>query len=236
MRYNFRPFASVLVALSLTGLVIAAAAEPGKKKSKQAKPETMLFDGSSLAAWDCHLVDANVRLEDVWTIQDGTLICKGEPLGYLHTKNDYQDFRLTLEWRWAPGKEPGNSGVLLRATGEPVGFMPKCAEAQLKHGSAGDIWGFFGFQAKGPQERVREVKGHEALGDFAGVAAMKNLERAPGEWNTYQIVLRGDKLMLSVNGEKVNEATGCDVVAGKIGLQSEGGEIHFRNIKLVPLD
>ncbi len=32
-----------------------------------------------------------------------------------------------------------------------------------------------------------------------------------------------------VNGEKVNEATDCDVTAGAIGLQSEGGEIHFRS-------
>ena len=235
MHCNFRPFASVLVAFSLTGLLAATAAEPGKKP-KQAKQEITLFDGTSLEAWDCHLVDANVRLEDVWSIQDGVLVCKGEPLGYLHTKDDFRNFKLTLEWRWAPGKEPGNSGVLLRATGEPVGFMPKCVEAQLKHGSAGDIWGFFGFAAKGPQERVREVKGNEALGDFAGVAAMKNAERAPGEWNTYEIVLRDDKLTLSVNGEQVNEATGCDAVAGKIGLQSEGGEIHFRKIKIVPLD
>jgi hypothetical protein len=38
-----------------------------------------------------------------------------------------------------------------------------------------------------------------------------------------------------VNGEKVNEATDCDVLAGAIGLQSEGGEIHFRSIHVTPL-
>ena len=37
------------------------------------------------------------------------------------------------------------------------------------------------------------------------------------------------------NGEKVNEATGLDVVAGTIGLQSEGGEIHFRTVELTRL-
>lgn len=51
---------------------------------------------------------------------------------------------LSFEWRWAPGSEPGNSGVLLRIAGEPETFMPKCVEAQLKHGSAGDIWAFYG--------------------------------------------------------------------------------------------
>ncbi len=30
------------------------------------------------------------------------------------------------------------------------------------------------------------------------------------------------------------QAHGLDVIAGPIGLQSEGGEIHFRNIRLSP--
>jgi len=47
---------------------------------------------------------------------------------------------------------------------------------------------------------------------------------------------RGADLTLTVNGEKVNETTGLDVVAGKIGLQSEDGEIHFRTVPLIPLD
>jgi hypothetical protein len=38
-----------------------------------------------------------------------------------------------------------------------------------------------------------------------------------------------------VNGRKVNEASGATVRPGRIGLQSEGGEIHFRRVELVPL-
>ena len=37
---------------------------------------------------------------------------------------------------------------------------------------------------------------------------------------------------LKINGELVNKAHGLDVIAGPIGLQSEGGEIHFRNIRI----
>jgi hypothetical protein len=228
--------AVLLLPVLLPGLL---AAEPKQKdkKAKGAKKMIMLFDGKSLEGWDCHLVDPNVKMEDVWSVKDGVLVCKGEPLGYLHTTRDFKNFKLTLQWRWAPpGKKPGNSGVLLRATGEPVGFMPKCVEAQLMSGSAGDIWAFIGFRTTGPKDRYREIKGHAALGDFMGVAKMKDAEKKPGEWNTYEIVLNGDKLTLSINGELVNEATGCDVVAGKIALQSEGGEIHFRRVSLVPLD
>ncbi len=43
------------------------------------------------------------------------------------------------------------------------------------------------------------------------------------------------KISLKVNGKKVNEAHGCDVRCGKIGFQSEGGEIHFRKITISPV-
>jgi hypothetical protein len=235
MSRYFQWTALVLIALLLPGVIAGQEKQKKKKKDRSAKAIT-LFDGTSLDAWGFHLVDPDVKLEDVWSIQDGVLVCKGEPLGYLHTKQDFKNYRLTLDWRWAPGKDPGNSGVLLRAAGDPIGFMPKCVEAQLKSGSAGDIWAFRGFQLAESNDRWKEVKANPALGDFFGIGVMKNVEKEPGEWNTYQIVFKEDKLVLKINGEVVNRAKGCDVVAGKIGLQSEGAEIHFRNVKITPLD
>jgi len=41
--------------------------------------------------------------------------------------------------------------------------------------------------------------------------------------------------VLKVNGEIVNEATEVLETPGKICLQSEGEEIHFRNIRLAPI-
>ena len=60
-------------------------------------------------------------------------------------------------------------------------------------------------------------------------------EKKPGEWNKYEITADGDKFTVLVNGKKVNEAKGCSVRAGKIGLQSEGGIIQFRTVKLTSL-
>lgn len=223
--------------LSTVGLVaVYSPADLQAQETPTKDKAVVLFDGKSLEGWDYHLVDPELKLEDVWSVKDGILICKGEPFGYLHTKQDYKDFKLTFQWRWAPGSDPGNSGVLLRITGEPIGFMPKCVEAQLMSGSAGDIWAFFGFGVKGAPDRYREVKDHKDLGTFYGVGASRKAEKPAGEWNTYEIVFQGDKLTLTINGEQVNEASGCDQVAGKIGLQSEGAEIHFRDVKLVPLD
>jgi hypothetical protein len=39
---------------------------------------------------------------------------------------------------------------------------------------------------------------------------------------------------VKINGQLVNEVTGVEVKAGPIGLQSEGGEVHFRNVMLTP--
>lgn len=193
-----------------------------------------LFNGENLEGWS-HVCVENKPIEAVWSVVDGVIVCKGEPLGYLQTAGSYQDFTLTFEWRWAPGGEPGNSGVLLRIASEPETFMPKCVEAQLKHGSAGDIWAFFGASLDAEGERAREVTGHDALGDFVGVSKIKDAEKPPGEWNQYEITVSGDSMTLKVNGELVNEATGLDIVSGPIGFQSEGGEIHFRNMELSPL-
>ena len=74
------------------------------------------------------------------------------------------------------------------------------------------------------------------LGNFVGVGKIKANENTPGEWTRYEITFDGGVLTLMINGEKANKATDCDVVTGKIGLQSEGGVIHFRTVQLVPLD
>lgn len=211
----------------LAGGSLATAAE---------KPEDAvdLFDGKSLAGWEYYLVEPDVKMADVWSVRDGLLICKGEPMGYLVTKNTFTDYRLIVEWRWAPGKKAGNSGVLLRITGKPQP-LPRCVEAQLKAGSAGDVYGFHGFPVKGDAARAVSAEG-KMMGKLSGVTKIKGNEKKPGEWNRYDITLRGGHITVLVNGEKVNEATGLDDVAGKIGLQSEGGEIHFRTVRLTPLD
>jgi hypothetical protein len=202
----------------------------GAEKKCQA---VALFNGENLEGWDYFLVEPDVEMDDVWSVRDGLLVCKGEPMGYLATKKEYTNFRLIVEWRWAPGKPAGNSGVLMRITGKPQP-LPKCVEAQLKSGSAGDVYGFHGFPVEGDDTRSVSAEG-KMIGKLSGVKKSKGNEKEPGEWNRYDITLSGGDLSLMVNGEKVNEATGLDVVAGKIGLQSEGGEIHFRTVQLIPL-
>ena len=194
-----------------------------------------LFNGNSLEGWRAFLVDPEVKKEEVWSVQDGVLVCKGEPLGYLYTETEHESFDLVVEWRWAPGTEPGNSGVLLRVNGEPMA-IPRSIEAQLMNGNAGDLYGFHGMQISGAEDRMRGGEDHELLGDFVGVGKIEANENPPGEWNKYEISLNGSDLSVSVNGKNINSAENCDVLAGPIGLQSEGGEIHFRTVRLTPIE
>ena len=53
-----------------------------------------LFNGHDLAGWTYHLDKPDVKMEDVWSVKDGVLRCKGKPAGYLLTKkNDYRELR-----------------------------------------------------------------------------------------------------------------------------------------------
>ena len=115
-----RGFLTVLfvcvIALSLTTAAVAEEKCCGSCK---------LFNGECLEGWDYFLVDPDVKMEDVWSVKDGLLVCKGEPMGYCCTKKEFENFKLIVEWRWAPGKKPGNSGVLLRITGKPMALPRK---------------------------------------------------------------------------------------------------------------
>ncbi len=193
--------------------------------SASAPGEKPLFNGKDLTGLVAISPDASAsgaKPEDTWSVKDGVLVCKGTPNGYIRTADKYDNFILRLEWRWAA--QPANSGVLVRMTGEDK-VWPKSFEAQLHSGHAGDIIGIDFPPYKGDPARTsgrRTTHTHAA-------------ERPAGEWNEYEIIMNEGEAVLYVNGEELNRATGVETVAGPIALQSEGAEIHFRNVRLLPL-
>ena len=210
---------------------VAVGVETQADAGSDAKPEesqdgetVVLFNGEDLEGWHMYLEDADADPKDVWEVRDGAIWCKGEPVGFMRTKKEYDDFKLVLEWRW-PDK-PGNSGVLLRMTDEEK-VWPLCLEAQLKHRMAGDVVGM----------GCDFNENTSPAGEFYRYAAKQNRtnEKKPGDWNTYEITCKGDTVELTVNGQLQNKATGVPVRRGFIGLQSEGAPIMFRSIKLTPL-
>ena len=184
-----------------------------------------LFDGKSLAGWRAYFRDGSTDAGKAWAVEDGILVCKGNPIGYLQTEMLFENFELVLEWRLDPTKGAGNSGVLLRTIGEDT-VWPNSIEAQLHSRNAGDIWNIGDFPMKADASRTkgrRTIKAHETN------------EKPLGEWNRYRIRLDRGDLTLEVNGLVQNQATDCREIPGRIGLQSEGAHIEFRTVELRPI-
>jgi hypothetical protein len=210
---------ALFAALSLLPAAFSVAADEG----------TSLFNGKDLTGWKPFLdPKSTAKPEDVWSVKDGVLICKGKPNGYVITDKEYENYVLTLEWRWE-GKK-GNSGVLLHVTG-PDKIWPKSAEAQLLADHAGDFWLVDGFKMDVDAAR----QDPRTPRHFLRLNTDKPVEKPVGEWNKYEITCKGNTITLKINDQLVNEGKNAEVGKGKILLQSEGAEIHFRNVKLQPI-
>ncbi|MEX0702818.1 MAG: DUF1080 domain-containing protein [Planctomycetales bacterium] len=213
-----RPFAAFcLFAACASASASAADGDEGK---------VMLFNGKDLSNWDAVLSNKDVGKDDVWSVKDGVLHCKGRPNGYIRTKDEYENYELHVEWRW-PG-QGGNNGVLVHtSTPGALGIWPKSIEVQLAAGNAGDFW-VIGTDLDVENEAERKK-------DRRHINLTDDSEKPLGEWNAMDITCKGDEIIVKVNGTLVNHATNCSVTKGAVTLQSEGTPIEFRNIHLMPL-
>jgi hypothetical protein len=71
--------------------------------------------------------------------------------------------------------------------------------------------------------------------DVKGFRGKNDVEKVAGEWNTLECVCDGDKITNILNGVVVNACTKATHTKGKILFQSEGAEVYFRRIELLPL-
>jgi hypothetical protein len=180
-----------------------------------------LLPDESLKGWTRIPIPATDGLKPKlqWRVDSAqkTLICSGdgghEWLRYDQVLGDYileVDFRFTLKGDGA--RFNSGIGIRLSAWGE--------LWTQAQTGPTGGF--LFG---------VNLVDG--ALQRFNLSKEMKeNRIKPAGEWNHYEIRAQGDKIALSVNGAVVNEVAGIALRKGYIGLEAEGYEVAFRNIKL----
>ncbi len=204
-----------------------------------ARPEELsikLFNGKDLTGWIPYLWDRAARkwdtttpAEKVWAVKEGGILhCFGRPTGYLRTKAEFEDYRLTLQWRFPPGSPGGNSGVLVHTTTpNALGQWPKSIEVQLFRRNAGDFW-TIGTDLDVENEATRK-KGRRHLN------LTDDSEKPIGQWNTMNVMCKGNEIIVKVNDDLVNHATNCTVTKGSISLQAEGAAIQFRNIVLTPL-
>jgi hypothetical protein len=162
---------------------------------------------------------------ETWRVKANEIVCAGKPNGFLRSKKSYKDYIFKAEWRfkkegWVPRPEDDgwpNAGFFISAGGIVNGW-PTSIEVQGHFGEAGSVFGVRGGKVTGAK-RGRIVKNRIAFGD----------------WDKYEITSKGGKVTVVLNGELVNDGYDIYPAAGNICLQSEGWEVHYRNVAIKEL-
>jgi hypothetical protein len=71
--------------------------------------------------------------------------------------------------------------------------------------------------------------------DVKGFRGDQDVEKPVGEWNTLECICDGDKITNVLNGKVVNTGSKCSHTKGKILFQSEGAEVFFRKVDVMPI-
>jgi len=213
-------------AVVLLGLAFAFTGTAGAQEAIAPTNHLELFNGRDFSGWTfCLRSNASPAL--TWSVTNGVIHCTGTPIGYLRTRQDFRDYRLTVEWRFVKvAPKADNTGVLVHMQ-LPDKVWPRCIQNQGKHDRQGDL-----FLMAGAESRE-----HKAMDANTPVPRHGDSAENPvGEWNTCVTVCSGNDVQAFINGRFLNETTGCTVTSGFIGIQSEGGDIEIRKVFLDPLN
>ena len=202
----------------------------------QSKPK-QLFNGKDLTGWhiDVPEMDKKPELKTPFIIRNGLLVSLGTPGGHLITDANYENFKLTFQYRFA-GK-PGNCGALVFVSTPRALYdmFPKSIEVQMMNENAGDFWCIQEDitvpdmeKRRGPKEKWG-VNG-EKLRRIPNLT--DDTEKPLGQWNTMHIECLGNSIKVWLNGVMVNYGYNATAKKGQIALQAEGSEVEFKNIEV----
>jgi hypothetical protein len=228
---------NTLLLLSLA--LLASCASSGS--SPQDSPKmTPLFNGKDLTGWkpDVPEKDKNPSAPDSFIVRDGKLVSLGKPLGHLTTTQEFSNYRLHIEYRFAD--KAGNCGVLVHSSTPRAlsNMFPKSIECQMFSGNAGDFWCIQenievpDMEKRRPKKTPDQKYGGGPQDARRILNLTDNSEKPVGEWNTMVIEAKARTITVWVNGDKVNEGFNCTADRGAISLQAEGTEVEFRKVEI----
>jgi hypothetical protein len=214
----------------------AAADEKGDRKDNTPPPGFQaLFNGKDLKGWQ-GVIDvkrrskmtpeqrvqaqqvANDRILPHWTVKAGVIYHDGKG-DSLQTVKDFGNFELFVDWKIPP---KGDSGIYLRGNPQVQIWDSDTLGDNLKEDrgkGSGGLWN----NPKGSPGKQPLVKADNPV----------------GQWNTFHIVMQGDRATVFLNGKKVVDDAplanywepGRPLPAtGPIELQHHGDELWFKNI------
>ena len=197
-----------------------------------------VLDGKKVKSESLKWFQVNT-LDTTWEVQKELLICHGHPIGVVRSEKKYENFILHIEWKHM--EAGGNSGTFVWSNAEPgENRLPDGVEVQMleldwvnqniRNGEKppiayvhGELFGVGGVKIIPDNPRGERSK------------SVENRCLGKGQWNVYEVVCVDGTIKLSVNGKFVNGISKSSQKSGYICLESEGAEIHFRNIKIIEL-
>lgn len=226
-------------------------AEPDKSVPEGFAP---LFNGTDLDGWRVEKTDNHD-----WRVAEGVIDCdphEGPGDRNLWTTKSYGDFELLVDWRIKESpylnraakiilpdgtyrKDGSGNEVLIEVPNTDSGvFLRGQHKSQVNIWcwpvGSGEVWGYRTDPAFSPEVH-------------AGVTPKVRADRPIGQWNTFHIVMQGDRLSVTLNGQLVlyNAQLPGVPTRGPIALQHHGdrkdGEwgasfLQFRRIFVQELD
>ncbi|MFI6297181.1 ThuA domain-containing protein [Nonomuraea sp. NPDC050790] len=182
------------------------------------RPETgytTLYDGST-SGWSQAGPGAFANADATLTSQGG--------MGLLwYQAREFGAYSLKLDWKLTGDS---NSGVFLGfpPSGDPNSAVANGYEVQID-------------ATDSPDRTTGSIYGFKAADQAARDAALN----PPGEWNTYELLVEGERLQVLLNGVKINDFTNTSpqrsLRQGHIGIQNHGAadQVSFRNIRIKEL-
>lgn len=183
-----------------------------------------LFNGKDTKGWTTHRSQPGN-----WRVEKGVLIGSGDGVSHLYTnRGNYTDFHLLLEVRINGG---GNSGVYFRAPFGPN--LP--ARVKFPVSPSNKLTWIAAYNAKIDAPRF----GRLLIDQNPELHWTRVLALQPGEWITYEIIIKGNHIVIKVNGETTSDFTDDQrhFKKGHIVLQQHGPQtvVEFRKIKIKEL-
>ena len=193
-----------------------------------------LFNGKDLSGWkglvadpikrskmDAQTLKAEQEKADAeavksWVVNNGELLFTGKGNNLATTKN-YGDFEMLVDWKiYDDGHKEGDAGIYLRGTPQVQIWDISRVKVGAQVGSGG----------------LYNNKVHPSK-------PLKVADNKLGEWNTFHIVMKGDRVTVYLNGELVTQNVILEnfwdrnspiFSEEQIELQAHGSRVAYRDI------
>ena len=171
---------------------------------------------------------------DQYEVKDGAIVCQKGKGGTIYAKEELSDFVARVEFKLPPG---GNNGLAIRYPGTgDTAYVGMC-EVQVLDDDA---------------PMYAKIDPRQVCGSvYAMSGAQRGYVRPPGEWNFYEVTVKGPAIRVELNGTVINDADvskitpemimansphpGKDSPSGFFGFAGHSDPVSFRNVLIKKL-